>query len=69
MRGESRCCHVCRSIPGVCRDKYECWCHLQANAESDRAKSANWRADHADPTANQAIGNVDRERRNRERRR
>lgn len=37
-----RCCHLCRSIPGVCALKRDCQCHEEADK---RAEMSDWLTD------------------------
>lgn len=61
-----RCCSECRTpgFPEVCRDKHECWCHYEHARDWD---TGNRRT--PDPTGNEAVNNIMREKYGRKRRR
>lgn len=54
------CCHLCKGAHGICLTRYGCEHHREA----DRQDDANHRARklYNNPTADEAIGNVMRER-------
>jgi hypothetical protein len=57
-----RCCRSCRSsLPDICRESRDCWCHIEARAHDRVAKPD--RPTHRDPTAGEALGNLVREER------
>lgn len=57
------CCALCKSAMGICLSRHSCAHHLEAQAQDD----ANHRARRTirDPTGDEAIRNITRERKGR----
>jgi hypothetical protein len=57
------CCHLCKGAYGICLTGYKCWHHAEARRTEDADDKA--RRLYANPTQDQAIANIERERRTR----
>ena len=55
------CCGSCRGAHGICRSRWACQHHQDAQAQDDANHRA--RRTHRDPTGNQAAARADRARR------
>ena len=61
MRIDDPCCILCSHVTGICRSRYACQHHKDAQKQDDANHRA--RLTVRDPTGNAAVGNIMRERR------